>query len=206
MLPPRSRAGSLPTVEADPILGPPEPLRAGHDFTLRSRSTAISLTLAAVGAILIALLQNTIVPFLEMGGAVPDLLLVYVVILAIVVGLEHGIVAAFMGGTTMDALATRPFGSTAFVLLVAVGIAVLIGRVLARGRSLSVLASIIVLGVASPLLYLVVYGALRVPIPVVEPAAGVVPDMAYSAVLGAVFGVLASRLHRRYFERERIDW
>lgn len=141
-----------------------------------------------------------------MGGAAPDLLLVYVVIVAIVVGIDHGVAAAFIGGITLDALATRPFGSTAFILLVAVGVAVLIGRVLARGRSLSILASIVVLGVTAPLLSLVVYGALRVPIPVVEPAAAVVPDMAYSAALAVVFGVVASRLHRRYFERERIDW
>ena len=65
----------------------------------------MSQTLAAVGAVLMAVLQSTIVPFLVVDGATPDLLLVYAIVLAVIIGLDHGVIAAFVGGTTLDALA-----------------------------------------------------------------------------------------------------
>jgi rod shape-determining protein MreD len=156
----------------------------------------MSLTLAAVGAVVMSLLQSTIIPYLEIGGAKPDLLLVYTVILTIVLGLDHGLTVAFVGGLTIDAIAARPLGSTAFVLLLCV----------ARGRSASIVVAVALLGVVSPALALVVYGALRTPVPVADPFASILPDMTYSTGLAILFGPLASRLHRRYFERERIDW
>jgi rod shape-determining protein MreD len=166
----------------------------------------MSQTLAAVGAVLMAVLQSTIVPFLVVDGATPDLLLVYAIVLAVIIGLDHGVIAAFVGGTTLDALAVRPFGSTAFVLLVVVGIAALLGRLLARGRALSVVVAVVLLGSLAPLASLVVYGALRAPIPAADPMATAVPNMAYSAAIALVVAPIASRIHRRYFERERIDW
>ena len=140
----------------------------------------MSLTLAAVGAVVMSLLQSTIIPYLEIGGAKPDLLLVYTVILTIVLGLDHGLTVAFVGGLTIDAIAARPLGSTAFVLLLCVGVASLLGRLLARGRSASIVVAVALLGVVSPALALVVYGALRTPVPVADPFASILPDMTYS--------------------------
>lgn len=166
----------------------------------------MSLTLAAVGAIIMALLQSTIVPYLELGGARPDLLLVYAVIVTIVVGIDHGLTAAFVGGLTIDALAARPFGSSAFVLLLAVGGAVLIGRALVRTRALSAIVAVVACSLIAPIVSLVVYGALRNPIPVADPLASIVPNLAYSTGIAVLAGIIATRLHRRYFEHERIDW
>ena len=92
-------------------------------------------------AVVMSLLQSTIIPYLEIGGAKPDLLLVYTVILTIVLGLDHGLTVAFVGGLTIDAIAARPLGSTAFVLLLCVGVASLLGRLLARGRSASIVVA-----------------------------------------------------------------
>jgi rod shape-determining protein MreD len=166
----------------------------------------MSLTLAAVGAVVMALLQSTIVPYVELAGAKPDLLLVYAVVVTIVVGMDHGLTAAFVGGITIDALAARPLGSSAFVLLLAVGAALLIGRGLVRTRALSAIVAVVACSVLAPIVSLVLYGALRNPIPVADPLAAIVPDLVYSTAIGAVGAVAATRLHRRYFERERIDW
>lgn len=166
----------------------------------------MSLTLAAVAAIVMALLQSTIVPYVELGGARPDLLLVYTVIVTIVVGIDHGLTAAFVGGLTIDALAARPLGSSAFALLLAVGGALLIGRGLVRTRALSAIVAVIACSVVVPIVSLVIYSALRNPVTVADPLATIVPNLVYSTSIGAVAAVVASRLHRRYFEHERIDW
>jgi len=166
----------------------------------------MSLTLAAVGAVVAALLQSTIVPYLAIGGAQPDLVLVYTVLVTVVVGIEHGLAAAFLGGIIIDVLAPRPLGSTAFVLLVTVGGAAAIGRLFTRGRVLAVIVAVFLMSVVSPLLFLVVYGALRGPIPAPEPLAAVVPDAVYNTIVAALIGPLAVYAHRRYFEQDRIDW
>jgi rod shape-determining protein MreD len=166
----------------------------------------MSLTLAAVGAVVAALLQSTVVPYLQIGGARPDLVLIYAVIVTVVVGIDHGLAAAFFGGLAIDVLAPRPIGSTAFVLLLVVGGAAVIGRLLARGRALSTVVAVFVLAIVGPLVFLVVYGALRGPIPVDDPLLSVIPDAVYSTVIAALAGPAAVALHRRYFEHERIDW
>jgi rod shape-determining protein MreD len=166
----------------------------------------MSLTLAAVGAVVAALLQSTIVPYLRIGGAQPDLVLVYAVLVTVVVGIDHGLAAAFLGGLIIDVLAPRPLGSTAFVLLVAVGGAAVLGRLFTRGRALAAIVAVFLMSVVSPLLFLVVYGALRGPIPAPEPLMTVIPDAIYNTVLAALVGPLAVYAHRRYFEQDRIDW
>jgi len=166
----------------------------------------MSLTLAAVGAVVAALLQSTIVPYLTIGGAQPDLVLVYAVLVTVVVGIDHGLAAAFLGGLIIDVLAPRPLGSTAFVMLVAVGGAAVIGRLFTRGRALAAIVAVFLMSVLSPLLFLVVYGALRGPIPAPDPLMTVIPDAIYNTVLAAAVGPLAVYAHRRYFEQDRIDW
>lgn len=166
----------------------------------------MTLTLAAVGAVVAALLQSTVVPYLEIGGARPDLVLIYAVIVTIVVDIDHGITAAFIGGLAIDVLAPRPIGSTAFVLLVVVAGAAAIGRVLVRTPSLSTIVASLLLAIASPFLFLAVYGALRGPVPVADPLLVVIPGAVYGTTIAAIAGPAAVAVHRRYFERERIDW
>jgi len=153
-----------------------------------------------------ALLQSTVMPYLQIGGARPDLVLVYAVIVTIVVGIDRGIAAAFIGGLAIDVLAPRPLGSTAFVLLLVVGGAAAVGRILSHTRALSTVVSALVFGIAGPILFLAVYGALRGPIPVGDPVLPVIPGAVYGTAIAAVVGPVATVLHRRYFERDRIDW
>ena len=81
----------------------------------------MTLLLAAVGATVAALFELTVTTYLRVGGVQPHLVLVLAVIVTIAVGLEAGLVWAFVGGLALDVLAQRPLGSTAFALLLCVG-------------------------------------------------------------------------------------
>ncbi len=166
----------------------------------------MSLTLTAVGAVVAALLQATIVPYLEIGGARPDLVLIYAVIVTIVVGIDHGLVSAIFGGLTIDVLAPRPLGVTAFVLLIVVGGVAALARLFSRGRALATIVLVFLASLVGPLLFLVVYGALRGPIPTANPYISVLPDALYNTAIAVVVGPLSVYAHARYFEKDRIDW
>ena len=97
----------------------------------------MTLLLAAVGATVAALFELTVTTYLRVGGAQPHLVFVLGVIVTIAVGLEAGLVWAFVGGLALDVLAQRPLGSTAFALLLCVGGASVFGRLFARLRPLA---------------------------------------------------------------------
>src|SRR3989304_7089911 len=85
--------------------------------------TALNLTFAAVGAIVAAVLESTLVRHVEIGSGHLDLVLILAVLWTTVADVDGGLVVAFVGGLTLDALVARPFGSTAFALLVGAGVA-----------------------------------------------------------------------------------
>jgi rod shape-determining protein MreD len=162
----------------------------------------MSLPVAALGAVVAALLELSIVPYLRIGGAQPDLVLVLAVAWTIVVGIEGGLVWAFLGG-----LAPRPLGSTAFILLLCIGGAAILGRVLEPVRLAAPVIITFVVAICYAVLFLVVYGALRTPIPVPDPIGAVLPRAIYDTVLAALIGSTALWwLARRRAEGERVDW
>src|SRR4051794_16904391 len=103
-------------------------------LALSRGSTVMSMTLAAIGAVIAALLNLTIAPYLRIGGAQPDFLLTCAIVWTVVAGIEGGLVWAFIGGLMIDFLAPRPLGSTAFTLLLCVGGAALLARVFVQFR------------------------------------------------------------------------
>ncbi len=105
----------------------------------------MTLTLAAVGAVVAAVLELTLWPYIAIGDAHPHLVLVYVVILAVALGLDASIAAAFVGGLTIDFLAPRPLGSTAFALLLCAGLAVVLSRLLVQIRYFAPIVIVFVL-------------------------------------------------------------
>lgn len=72
---------------------------------------------AVVVALLI--LQTTFIPFLSLGGVLPDLLLLWVVIYAIRHGQIEGMVAGFVIGLMEDLLTTQFFGLSALTKTIA---------------------------------------------------------------------------------------
>ena len=165
----------------------------------------MQFTIAAAVAVVVALFEFTVVPYLKIGDAVPHPVLVFGVIWAIAGGLEVGLVWAFVGGLALDILGQRPLGSSAFSLLIAIGIASLVGGFFGRVR---IVAPVIATAIASlifSMLLLITTTALTTA-PLSATALGaVVPSAVYDTVLAAVFGPLAIAIVLRRRE-ERMDW
>jgi rod shape-determining protein MreD len=166
----------------------------------------MSLTLAAVGAVVAAVLQLTIVPYLGIAGAYPDLLLVVAVIATFAWNTEAGMTLAFVGGLMIDLLAPRPIGLTAFTLLLSTGIAAVLGRVIQRGRVLAPIALVFVLSFVTDLSFLNLFAALRGKLDVGDPIQLILPGAIYSAAIAVVLSPLATAINKRFTERERVAW
>jgi rod shape-determining protein MreD len=166
----------------------------------------MTLLLAAVGATVMALLELTVGPYLRIATAQPHLVLVLGIIVTAGVGLEAGLVWAFVGGLIIDVLAQRPLGSTAFALLLCVGVAAILGRLFFRLRPVAPILATLLLSLPYSMILFVTFNALRTPIPVADPVSVLLPGAAYDVLLAALIGPLAISIHDRRTESERLDW
>lgn len=166
----------------------------------------MSYLVAAVGAVLAALLELTAVPYLDVGGAHPHLVLVTTVVVAFAFGLEGGIAVAVAGGLVLDILAPRPLGSSVFVLLVVAGLVSASSRALAAIR---IVAPILLVGLSSPLFSLGLMAVLSIAEGrpwVDDPIGLVVPGAIYDAVLAGLIGPPCVALRSRALEADRFEW
>jgi rod shape-determining protein MreD len=166
----------------------------------------MTLLLAAVGATGAALFELTVGPYLWIGGAQPHFVFVLGVVLTIAVGLEAGIVWAFVGGLALDVLAQRPLGSSSFALLLCVGGASVFGRLFTRVRPLAPVIVVPVLSLLYSMVLFVAFGALGSPLPVAEPVATVLPSVLYDTALAVLIGPLAVSIHDHRALQDRVDW
>jgi rod shape-determining protein MreD len=166
----------------------------------------MSLTLAAIGAAAAALLNLTIAPFLRIGAAQPDFVLVCALIWTVAAGIEGGLVWAFIGGLMLDFLAPRPLGVSAFSLLLCVGGTALLARAVVRARYLIPPVAAMAFTIVNGLLLLVLYGALRGSVETADPLSLILPAAVYNTVLAALIGPLAVSVASRRENRERVDW
>ncbi len=166
----------------------------------------MGLFAASVLAVLAALLELTLGPYVQIGGVQPHPVLVLAVVGTVGFGLEGGLVLAVAGGLTLDVLAPRPLGSTVFVLLLLVGGAAVAARALAPARFL---APITLTALASPLfgLGLMVVVSIAKGRPMAEdPIALVLPGAIYDTLLAAVIGPLVVSWRARARDEERFEW
>lgn len=166
----------------------------------------MTLLLAAVGSVVAALFELTVGPYLRIGDAQPNLVLVLGVIVTIAVGLEAGLVWAFVGGLALDVITQRPIGSSSFALLLAVGGASVLARSFARLRPIVPIGAVFVLSIGYSMILFLAFGALGTPLPVEDPLKTVLPSAIYDAVLAAIVGPLAVSIHDRRVDQERVDW
>jgi rod shape-determining protein MreD len=166
----------------------------------------MTLLLAAVGAVATALVELTVIPYLRIGSALPHPVLVLAVIVTIAVGVEAGLVWAFVGGLALDVLAQRPLGSTAFALLLCVGATSVLARTLAHLRPIVPIVAVFLASVAFSMIHFVAFTALGVPPATSDPLAAVFPSAVFDAVLGVIIGPLTVALRDRRMEQERVDW
>jgi rod shape-determining protein MreD len=168
----------------------------------------LSLVLAAVGATVAALIQSAVLPFAARGGGGLDLVLVIAVVWTMALGLEGGLVWAFLGGLVIDVMLMRPLGLTAFIDLLAVGTAWVVGRVLPRPLYPVIVVTAATLAAAAGPLTVLLYEALRDVPSGVDPVAGLVPSTILAAIVAALVTPLALAVGRRTTvdEAERVDW
>jgi len=166
----------------------------------------MTLLLAAVGATMTALVELTVGPYLRFGTAQPHLVLVLGIVVTVAIGLEAGLVWAFVGGLVLDVLAQRPLGSTAFALLLCMGATAVLAQLLVRVRPIVPVLATLLLSLFYSMTLFVAFNALRTPIPVADPIAILLPGVVYDTILAALIGPLAISIHDRRAETERLDW
>ena len=165
----------------------------------------MTLLLAAVGATVTALLELTVGPYLRVGVAQPHLVLVVGIVVTVAIGLEAGLVWAFVGGLVVDVLADRPLGSTSFALLLCVGATAVISRFLVRLRPIVPIVATALLSLIYSMILYLAFNALRSPIPVADPISILLPGAVYDTILAALIGPLAISIHDHRIEPERVD-
>ena len=166
----------------------------------------MTLLLAAVGATMTALVELTVGPYLRFGTAQPHLVLVLGIVVTVAIGLEAGLVWAFVGGLVLDVLTQRPLGSTAFALLLCMGATAVLAQLLVRVRPIVPVLATLLLSLFYSMTLYVAFNALRTPIPVADPIAILLPGVVYDTILAALIGPLAISIHDRRAETERLDW
>ena len=166
----------------------------------------MQLVIAAAVAVVVALSEFTIVPYLKIGDAVLHPVLVFGVVWAIAGGLEAGLAWGFVGGLALDVLGQRPLGSSAFSLLIAIGIASALGGLLGR---IKIIAPVAVTIIASPvysMLLVVTTTALTSASLGAAALDSVLPSAVYDAVLAMIVGPLVLAIVLRRQASERVDW
>ena len=166
----------------------------------------MTLLLAAVGAMATALLELTVGPYLRIGTAQPHLVLVLGIVVTVAIGLEAGLVWAFVGGLALDVLAQRPLGSTAFAFLLCMGATAVLGRLFLRLRPIVPILATVLLSLLYSMILFVALNALRTPIPTADPIGVLIPGAVFDIMLAALIGPLAISIHDRRIETERMDW
>jgi rod shape-determining protein MreD len=132
--------------------------------------------------------------------------LVVGIVVTVAIGFEAGLVWAFVGGLVLDVLTQRPLGSTAFALLLCVGVTAVLARLLVRLRPIVPILATLLLSLFYSMTLYVAFNALRAPIPVADPVAMLLPGVVYDTILAALIGPLAISIHDRRMETERLDW
>jgi rod shape-determining protein MreD len=166
----------------------------------------MNMTFAAVGAIIAAVLESTLVRHVEIGSAHLHLVLILAVLWTTVADVDGGLIVAFVGGLTLDALVARPLGSTAFVTLLAVGLAYLMARPLARFRLVMPALAVLAGSLLASFVLLIIYGALRGPIQADDPLSFILPSAIADTFVAAILTPFAVAIRNRARSPERVDW
>jgi rod shape-determining protein MreD len=162
----------------------------------------MTMLVAAIAATVAAIIESTITPYLRVGNAQPHLVFVLAVVWTVAVGIDSGFVWAFIGGLALDTLSQRPLGTSAFALLVAVGLTAAILRPLTRLRPIAAIVITALLSLVYSMTLVVLFSVLRPPIAFADPFKLVAPSVPYDVIVAALLGPLAVSIHDRFAHDE----
>jgi rod shape-determining protein MreD len=166
----------------------------------------LTLPFAALIAVIAAILESSVLAELPFAGATADLVLVCAIVATLVLGVEDGLLLAFIGGLLIDMLVpSRPLGAATLALLLTLGIAFLVARAVGTGRRLISIGLVLILTAV----YHVLFALIMVPTAeapfAIDPAVVLI-----SAVLNALLAIpvaaLFGSIERRFGPTERSDW
>lgn len=167
----------------------------------------MSVLAPAVGAVIAAIVESSVLTHLQIGSVKPDLVFAVGVAIAMVAGFEGGVSWAFTGGIALDLLMPgRALGSTALILLLSIAAALVVARALWPPRLVFIAATVFVLAFLYQGLLLAAL-ALTADVAIAglslfDLGLIAVVDMAIAAV--AV--VVVRALELRFGEPERVAW
>ena len=165
------------------------------------------VALAIVVPLAAALLQGSVVPFITVAGARPNLVVLVAASWAVAAGAREAVWWAFLGGLAVDLLSAGPLGATGFSALIPVAA---IGLTDTQGRPRSVIGGAILVGavsLAAGLLYLATLwlaGATLGDIPLLFGAA--VSAAIYNGVLAIATYPLFRTLRRGTEKQASFGW
>lgn len=166
----------------------------------------MTIPFTALLALIAALFETTVLPEVPIAGATADLVLVVAVSATLMLSIEDGLVAAFVGGLLIDMLIPeRPLGAATLALLLVVGIAAAVARVAGPSRRWLAIALTVVL---TPVLHLLLSLIL-----VLTEGAPLILDFTQTLVAAFMNGLIAflltavfAALQQRFGAVERADW
>jgi rod shape-determining protein MreD len=165
----------------------------------------MSIPLAAVGALVAALLETSVVPGITSVGK-PDIVFVCTVVATMMLSVEDGLTWAFLGGLMTDFLLPgRQLGATSLALLLMAGAATVVARVFPQRRILTTVVTVFALSwVYQALTVLLLSVTSGTPLQV-DPAV-VVPSVIVNTVLAIPLAALARVAWLRFGAHDRIEW
>lgn len=163
----------------------------------------MTLLVAAIAATVAALLESTVTQYLRVGDAQPHLVFVLTVVATVAAGLDTGLVWAFVGGIALDTLGPRPLGTTAFALLISVGLTSVLARSLARIRPIVAIIATALLSLVYSMTLAFLFSVLRPSAALPDPLRILLPSVPYDVIAALVIGPLVVSIHDRMVDEER---
>lgn len=148
-----------------------------------------------IGAIVMFVLQIVVAPNIALFGVVPNLLLIYSIVVAMLLPTNSSLVLAFVCGLLSDLLGFGPVGALAFLLVVAAFAASRLYAVFANGRVGTALVTMMIFTLVVNLLYaLFILGASAALSPLDAFLYRALPCTLIECVLGLLIYPLMSHL------------
>jgi rod shape-determining protein MreD len=167
----------------------------------------MSILAPAVGAVLAALLESSVLTHLQVGSLKPDLVFAVGIAVAMVLGFDSGMAWAFVGGVALDLLLPgRALGSTALTLVLVTALALLVARATWPPRLIVIGTTTFALTFVYQLLLLAVLGVTAGVAYAGMALTELILIGTLNLALAAIAVVVVRAIDLRFGERERLAW